>query len=178
MAAESVKFLEHVGDKPFLLYHAFYSVHIPLQAKRDLVAKYEAKRKDVKHEGPTFRPEGDRQARQIQEHAVYAAMIETMDHGVGQVLNALDRLGLAENTVVFFMSDNGGLSTAEGAPTSNLPLRGQRLAVRGRHSRTDDRQVAGCGQAPEHLRHACYEHRLLSHDPGDGRLSLKAAAAR
>ena len=48
MAAESVKFLEHVGDKPFLLYHAFYSVHIPLQAKRDLIAKYEAKRKGVK----------------------------------------------------------------------------------------------------------------------------------
>ncbi len=123
MAAESVKFLEHVGDKPFLLYHAFYSVHIPLQAKQDLIAKYEAKRKTVKHDGPMFRPEGDRQARQIQEHAVYAAMIETMDHSMGQVLDALDRLGLAENTVVFFMSDNGGLSTAEGAPTSNLPLR-------------------------------------------------------
>ncbi len=123
MAAESVKFLEHVGRKPFLLYHAFYSVHIPLQAKRDLIAKYEAKRKRVKAEGPRFKPEGDRQARQVQDHAVYAAMIETMDRGVGQVLDALDRLGLADNTVVFFMSDNGGLSTAEGAPTSNLPLR-------------------------------------------------------
>lgn len=116
MAAESVKFLEHVGDKPFLLYHAFYSVHIPLQAKQDLIAKYEAKRKNVKREGPMFRPEGDRQARQIQEHAVYAAMIETMDRSVGRILDALDRLGLAENTIVFFMSDNGGLSTAEGAP--------------------------------------------------------------
>jgi len=42
---------------------------------------------------------------------------------VGKVLDALDRLGLAENTVVFFMSDNGGLSTSEGHPTSNLPLR-------------------------------------------------------
>ena len=123
MAAESVKFLEHVGQKPFLLYHAFYSVHIPLQAKQDLIAKYEAKRKGVKAEGPLFRPEGDRQARQVQEHAVYAAMIETMDRSMGRILDALDRLGLADNTVVFFMSDNGGLSTAEGAPTSNLPLR-------------------------------------------------------
>ena len=103
------------ASKPFLLYHAFYSVHIPLQAKQDLIAKYEAKRKGVKAEGPMFRPEGDRQARQVQEHAVYAAMIETMDHSVGQILDALDRLGLADNTVVFFMSDNGGLSTAEGA---------------------------------------------------------------
>ena len=123
LAAESVKFLEHVGQKPFLLYHAFYSVHIPLQAKRDLIAKYEAKQKGVKAEGTRFKPEGDRQARQVQEHAVYAAMIETMDHCVGQVLDTLDRLGLADNTVVFFMSDNGGLSTAVGDPTSNLPLR-------------------------------------------------------
>jgi arylsulfatase A-like enzyme len=123
LAAESVKFLEHVGQKPFLLYHAFYSVHIPLQAKRELIAKYEAKRKGVKAEGSLFRPEGDRQARQVQEHAVYAAMIETMDRSMGQILDALDRLGLADNTIVFFMSDNGGLSTAEGAPTSNLPLR-------------------------------------------------------
>ncbi len=50
-------------------------------------------------------------------------MLETMDRSVGRILAALDRLGLAKNTVVFFMSDNGGLSTAEGAPTSNLPLR-------------------------------------------------------
>jgi len=47
-----------------------------------------------------------------------------MDLAVGRVLNSLDELGLAENTVVFFMSDNGGLSTSEGHPTSNLPLRG------------------------------------------------------
>jgi arylsulfatase A-like enzyme len=123
LAAESVKFLERVGQKPFLLYHAFYSVHIPLQAKRELIAKYEAKRKGVKAEGPRFRPEGDRQARQVQDHAVYAAMIETMDRSLGRILDALDRLGLGDNTIVFFMSDNGGLSTAEGAPTSNLPLR-------------------------------------------------------
>jgi len=115
--------LEQVGQKPFLLYHAFYSVHIPLQAKRDLIAKYEAKQQGVRVEGPRFKPEGDRETRQVQEHAVYAAMIETMDHSIGQILDALDRLGLADNTVVFFMSDNGGLSTAEGAPTSNLPLR-------------------------------------------------------
>jgi arylsulfatase A-like enzyme len=51
-------------------------------------------------------------------------MVEAMDLAVGKVADALDRLGLAENTAVFFMSDNGGLSTSEGSPTSNLPLRG------------------------------------------------------
>jgi arylsulfatase A-like enzyme len=47
-----------------------------------------------------------------------------MDLAVGKVLAKLDELGLAENTLIFFTSDNGGLSTSEGWPTSNLPLRG------------------------------------------------------
>jgi len=123
LAAESVQFLQQVGRKPFLLYLSFYSVHTPLEAKKDLIAKYEAKRKQVKAEGPLFAPEGERMARQVQEHAIYAGMIENMDRAVGQVLDALDRLHLAEHTAVFFMSDNGGLSTSEGSPTSNLPLR-------------------------------------------------------
>ncbi|MGO9920668.1 MAG: sulfatase-like hydrolase/transferase [Isosphaeraceae bacterium] len=49
--------------------------------------------------------------------------IETMDRSLGRILDALDRLGLSDDTIVFFMSDNGGVSTAEGAPTCNLPLR-------------------------------------------------------
>jgi hypothetical protein len=55
---------------------------------------------------------------------VYAAMMESMDAAVGQVLAKLDDQGLADNTVVCFTSDNGGLSTSEGSPTSNLPFRG------------------------------------------------------
>jgi arylsulfatase A-like enzyme len=51
-------------------------------------------------------------------------MVEAMDEAVGKVLTALDKAGVAENTMVFFTSDNGGLSTSEGSPTSNLPLRG------------------------------------------------------
>ena len=50
-------------------------------------------------------------------------MVEAMDQAVGKVVHVLDRLELADNTIVFFMSDNGGLSTSEGHPTSNLPLR-------------------------------------------------------
>ena len=62
--------------------------------------------------------------RRIQSHAVYAAMVEAMDQAVGTVLDKLDELELSDRTVVIFMSDNGGLSTSEGWPTSNLPLRG------------------------------------------------------
>ena len=65
-----------------------------------------------------------RRVREVQNHAVYAAMVETLDDSVGRILDRLDALDLAENTIVVFFSDNGGLSTAEGAPTSNLPLRG------------------------------------------------------
>jgi arylsulfatase A-like enzyme len=68
--------------------------------------------------------EGERDVRLVQEHAVYAGMVEAMDLAVGKVLAKLDDLGLRENTIVIFTSDNGGLSTSEGWPTSNLPLRG------------------------------------------------------
>src|SRR5438045_7093962 len=51
-------------------------------------------------------------------------MIEQLDIAIGRVLEALETNGMAERTIVVFMSDNGGLSTAEGHPTSNLRLRG------------------------------------------------------
>ena len=59
----------------------------------------------------------------MQNHPVYAGMMETMDAAVGTVLTALEEAGVADHTAVIFTSDNGGLSTAEGAPTSNVPLR-------------------------------------------------------
>ena len=123
LSQECVRFMESEKDNPFLLYLSMYSVHTPLQGREDLIKKYEAKAKQMKQEGPEFIPEGKFQARQVQNHAVYAAMVEAMDQAVGNVLHALDRLGLAKNTAVFFMSDNGGLSTREGSPTSNVPLR-------------------------------------------------------
>jgi len=59
----------------------------------------------------------------VQDHAVYAGMVEAMDQAVGVVLSNLDELLLTDRTIVIFMSDNGGLSTSEGWPTSNVPLR-------------------------------------------------------
>lgn len=123
LARETVQFIKSCRDQPFLAYLAFYSVHTPLMARKDLQQKYEAKRTALDLQ-PQWGREGLRDVRLVQEHAVYAGMVEAMDAAVGQVLSALDDLGLRENTIVVFTSDNGGLSTSEGWPTSNLPLRG------------------------------------------------------
>jgi len=123
LADETVRFIEANKGKPFLAYLSFYSVHTPLIGRADLVEKYRRKGKAVDPKLQRWVPERERKARQVQEHAVYAAMVEAMDQAVGKVLDALDRLELADETIVVFFSDNGGLSTSEGSPTSNVPLR-------------------------------------------------------
>ena len=123
LATETNKFIAANRDRPFFAYFSFYSVHTPLMAREDLRAKYETKRRQLGLEARWGR-EGERDVRLVQEHAVYAGMVEAMDLAVGKVLSKLDELGLRENTLVIFTSDNGGLSTSEGWPTSNLPLRG------------------------------------------------------
>ena len=122
LAKEAAQFIEAHREKPFFVFFPFYSVHTPLMARKDLRRKYEAKRAKL---GVTdrFGVEGSRQVRLSQDHAVYAGMVEAMDAAVGKVLQTLDTLGLATNTLVLFTSDNGGLSTSEGLPTSNEPLR-------------------------------------------------------
>ncbi len=122
---ETVAFMRSAveSEKPFLAYLSYYAVHTPLQGRPDLVEKYKKRREGLSFPGPKFIPEGERQARQVQDHAVYAAMVEAMDQSVGEVMDALKQLGVAENTAVVFFSDNGGLSTSEGSPTSNLPYR-------------------------------------------------------
>ena len=120
---ESLKFLEANKDKPFLLYLSHYAVHIPLQAKKRMVEKYNAKASNQPVKELRFISERNTKARQVQDHPVYAAMVQSMDESVGRVMKKLEELGVADNTVVIFMSDNGGLSTAEGWPTSNIPLR-------------------------------------------------------
>lgn len=123
LATETAKFIEAHRDQPFFAYYSFYDVHTPLMARDDLRKKYEEKRQRLGLK-ETWGREGEREVRLTQEHAVYAAMVEAMDLAVGKVLAKLDELGLRENTIVIFTSDNGGLSTSEGWPTSNLPLRG------------------------------------------------------
>lgn len=125
LATETADFITDHKDEPFFALLSFYSVHTPLIAREDLVEKYQARRAAL----PEFTDEQLwgrdrlRKVRLIQEHAIYAAMVEAMDLAVGKVLDRIDELGLASNTLVIFTSDNGGLSTSEGHPTSNLPLR-------------------------------------------------------
>ncbi|MGO8898882.1 MAG: sulfatase-like hydrolase/transferase, partial [Isosphaeraceae bacterium] len=124
LATEAATFLREHRDRPFLLWFCPYAVHTPLQAKPELVARFEAKARRIKDVGrPRFRPEGTREDRRVQDHAVYAAMLASLDDAVGSVVKSLDELGIADRTLIVFTSDNGGLSTSEGSPTSNAPLR-------------------------------------------------------
>ncbi len=100
-------------DEPFYLQLAPYAVHTPLQAPDARIAPYRRKAPVGGHNNPT-----------------YAAMIESVDRGVGRVMDTLDALGLAENTIVMFTSDNGGLGgyrsmgLKENGITDQAPLKG------------------------------------------------------
>jgi len=122
LATETSSFIATHKQQPFFACLWFYSVHTPLIGRPDLVEKYEQRRKDL---GLTdaFEEEPPRKNRTTQSHAVYGAMVEAMDQAVGKVLAALEANGVADNTIIIFTSDNGGLSTSEGSPTTNLPYR-------------------------------------------------------
>ncbi len=128
LARDTAGFIKKNADKPFLAYLSFYSVHTPLIGRPDLVKKYQVKAQAITGkefgEEEQFLGKKPRRVRILQKHAVYAAMVEAMDDAVGVVLKQIDDSGVRDNTIVVFTSDNGGLSTSEGSPTSNLPLRG------------------------------------------------------
>ena len=124
---EALDFLDANKDGPFLLYLSHYAVHTPLQAKEELVEKYRAKAEGMPPgKRPALVAERDAQTKQIQDNPVFAGMVQSVDQSVGRVLRKVRELGLEEDTIVIFMSDNGGLSTkprARNLPTSNVPLR-------------------------------------------------------
>lgn len=125
LARETVDFITAPKNERFFAYLSFYAVHNPLMAPKELVEKYEAKSERMRL-GDDFAAEEPRKNRTVHSHATYAAMIEAVDTACGKVLDALERNGLVDNTLVIFTSDNGGLSTSEGSPTSNLPHRAGR----------------------------------------------------
>jgi arylsulfatase A-like enzyme len=124
LATETVQFIEQHREQPFLAFLSFYSVHSPIQTSRDRWEKYRAKATAGKAPDRRFVVDRNLPVRQVQDCPVYAGMIEAMDDAVGMVLQAIDRLGLAKDTVVCFTSDNGGVSSGDCYASSMLPLRG------------------------------------------------------
>jgi arylsulfatase A-like enzyme len=135
MTDKSLKFIEANQEHPFFLYLSHYGVHTPFQAPEHLVKKYEEKLKTMKYDGPEYKPvEGTGVGDELrhQNNPVYAAMIESVDQSLGRIFQTLEELGIADNTIIAFTADNGGLSNrgavdgkVSGRPlaTSNLPLR-------------------------------------------------------
>ena len=116
MGDEAVAWMTKNKDKPFFLNYWQFSVHAPFDAKKSLIEKYKGR---VDPKSPQRSP-------------TYAAMVESMDDSVGKLLDALDRLGIADKTAIVFLADNGGnmYNTVDGTtPTSNAPLRGGKATV-------------------------------------------------
>ena len=116
MTDRAIEFIDDNRDRPFFLYMPDYLVHVPLEAKKATIAKYEAKEPTEWHNNP-----------------VYAAMIEHIDESFGRIVDHVDRRSLAENTLIVFFSDNGGVASAKrrglehaGGISSNHPLRGMK----------------------------------------------------
>ena len=110
---KAVDFIHRHKDAPFFLYLPHFGVHSPHEAKAELIARFKDKAPVGGHHSP-----------------VYAAMIASVDESVGRVMATLDELKLAENTVLIFSSDNGGVGgyaregiKKSGDITDNAPLR-------------------------------------------------------
>jgi arylsulfatase A-like enzyme len=129
----AIDLIRHRDTRPFFLNMWYYAVHTPIQAKTEKIRKYEAKaramgldKRKTFEDGESFPCDHKRnqhiRRRLVQSDPVYAALIESLDENVGRLLQAIDAADETDNTIVIFTSDNGGLSTAEGSPTCNLPL--------------------------------------------------------
>lgn len=103
LTTEAIAFIKKNKDSPFFIYFPHYAVHTPLMAKKEVIEKYKGK-SDPKglHKNPT-----------------YAGLIESVDDSMGRILKVLEDLKLADNTIIVYTSDNGGLKGV----TSNAPLR-------------------------------------------------------
>ncbi len=115
VTTRAVDFLRHrkTANEPFFLQVSYYAVHLGIFAFEETVEKFES------------RPKGGRH-----KHAGHAAMTHELDVGVGRILEALDRLELAEDTYVIFTSDNGSyLDAGDERVSSNAPLKGQKAST-------------------------------------------------
>ena len=124
LASETISFIEQHKDKPFLAYLSFYAVHGPIQTTKPLWSKYRDKASRQPAPAERFKIDRTLPVRQVQDNPIYAGLIEEMDTAVGRVLTRLDELGLADNTIVCFTGDNGGVTSGDSFSSSELPYRG------------------------------------------------------
>ena len=127
LAQETVSFLKENNPKttgqPVFAFLSFYAVHGPIQTTAKKWSKYREKAIDLGLAEKGYKMGHFLPIRQVQDNPVYAGLVEAMDDAVGTVLNTLTTLGLDENTIVVFTSDNGGVAAGDAFATSNLPLR-------------------------------------------------------
>jgi len=131
---EALTFIEQKKDKPFLLVLAHYAVHTPIEGKPEIVEKYKAKMKRLgiadagKKSDTDLVKDTTGYHKTIQNNPDYAAMVESVDISVGRIEKQLEKLGLADNTIIILTSDHGGLSSRglksnRELATSNNPYR-------------------------------------------------------
>ena len=124
LASETIAFIENHRDKPFLAYLSFYAVHGPVQTTKPLWSKYRDKAAQRPAPAERFKIDRTLPVRQVQDNPVYAGLVESMDTAVGRVLQRLEELGLAGNTIVCFTGDNGSVTSGDNFSSSVLPMRG------------------------------------------------------
>lgn len=128
LAKETVKFLKENNPNetktPVFTFLSFYAVHGPIQSTKVKWEKYREKAKKMGVAKSGFKMGHFLPMRQVQDNPIYAGLVETMDDAVGIVLNALNELDLAKNTIIVFTGDNGGVVAGDSYSTSILPLRG------------------------------------------------------
>jgi arylsulfatase A-like enzyme len=130
---KAIELIKNRNEKPYFLNMWYYSVHIPIVAKPEKIEYFRKKKENMGldkifpfEEGDHFPTEHKKdlviRRRILQSSANYAAMVHSVDENVGRILKVIEESGEIEDTIMFFTSDNGGLSTAEGSPTCNSPL--------------------------------------------------------
>lgn len=124
LANETTEFIKANRDTSFFVYLSFYAVHGPIQTSQEKWSKYRTRAQEMGIAESGYVMERRLPIRQEQDNPIYGGLLETMDEAVGKVLSCLEELGLDDNTIVVFTSDNGGVSSGDNFSTSNLPLRG------------------------------------------------------
>ena len=123
----AISFIKENQNQPFFINFWYYTVHTPIQPKKNKLAKYQEKAKSLGY--PDRHDDGipvwNSITRKRQDSPAYACMVESMDENIGRVMSTLKTLDLENDTLLIFTSDNGGLCTGSSPnmPTSCLPLR-------------------------------------------------------